>query len=403
MNDTRFDQLFQLTSVISLIFQIAATTLIALLSLVVLRAVRRRLMAYWAVGWGLYALALVAIALANRSTPFEPELLFCYFFFEYAAILMIFAACRYTATDEAPRSWIWYLFVPAAILAVALIGPVNAFYWRFGIHTAVVGLLWAACLVGVWPALRRPDAGPGVRIVAVGLVLLSIDYLHHLPLALYNAAHHLQPSAYYYTEISLVDGMLEFVLGIGTLIVIVDKVRAELQLANFRLKLAHDRTEDALHTDPLTSVFSRYSFDATYGETGDPIAETGCAVVVDLDGLKNVNDKYGHAAGDAAIRAVADGLRLLVRHEDRVYRWGGDEFVIIMLGATADLVRRRLAGINETVNRALDPAHSNVGALVVSWGASEFNAGRTMKAAIAAADEAMYASKAARKGSLGGA
>ena len=397
MSDARFTQLFDLTSIVSLVFQIAATALIAILSYVVSRGVRRRLMLYWAAGWSCYTAALVAIMFASRVGAAGPLMTFAYFFFEYAAVLLIFAACRYTATDAPPPRWLWRLLVPAALLAGSLAAGPGTFFWKFAVHTAVIGIAWAICLAGLWPALRRPDAGPGLRIVAAGLVLLMIDYLQHLPVGLYLAAHGATQSPYYYTIISLVDGMLEFVLGFGTVIVIVDKVRAELEAVNANLQRARDRTEEALHTDPLTGAFSRYSFAETFENGVDRRAGRGCIVVVDLDGLKPVNDTHGHAAGDAAIRAVASGLRSLIRHEDRVYRWGGDEFVVVLADMPIDLATRRLAGLDDAINQSAEGASANVGRLSVSWGIAQFDRDVPIKDAIAQADAAMYEAKAKRR------
>ena len=397
MNDARFKELFDLTSIVSLVFQIAATALIAILSYVVSRAVRRHLMLYWAAGWACYTFALVAILFASRVGAAGPALIFSYFFLEYAAVLLIFAGCRYTATDAPPPRWVWWLLAPALVLAAALAFTPGTFFWKFAAHTAVIGVAWAACLAGLWPALRRRDSGPGVRIVAAGLVLLSLDYLHHLPTGLYLAAHGVTQSPYYYTIISLVDGMLEFVLGFGTVIVIVDKVRAQLEAANVHLHQARERTEEALHTDPLTEVFSRYSFSATFEGVKERRARHGCIVVVDLDGLKAVNDTHGHTAGDAAIRAVADGLRSLVRHEDRVYRWGGDEFVVVLADMQLDLAQRRMGSLDAALNRSLDKAYAHIGPLTVSWGSAEFGRGVGIKEAIALADDAMYESKGRRR------
>lgn len=230
-------------------------------------------------------------------------------------------------------------------------------------------------------------------------MLLSIDYLHHLPTSIYLTANHVTQSPYYYTVISLIDGMLEFVLGFGTVIVIVDKVRAELEAANVNLQRSRERTEEALNIDPLTEASSRYSFAATYEDERDRRAGHGCIVVVDLDGLKGVNDTLGHAAGDAAIRAVAAGLRSMIRHEDRVYRWGGDEFVVVLADMALDLARRRMTGLNDAINRNIDSADPNAKTkpLSVSWGVAEFGRDVSIKEAIALADSAMYEAKSTRK------
>lgn len=403
MSDPRFDELFQLTSVISLLFQILATALIAILSYAVSRAGRRRGMLYWSGGWACYMLSLTSVMFVSRAPAISQALLFGYYFFEYAAVGFIFAGCRYIATGRSISSGLRWSLVPAAALALALALAPVAFFWAFAWHTTLIGLGWVACLIALWPAMRGAASGAGVRIVAVGLVLLAIDYLHHLPTVWYITDHHLTLSAYYYTWDSLIDGMLEFVLGFGTVVVIVDIERAELEVANGRLKLAHDEKEQALHKDPLTDVLTRYSFESAFSGGSDRRAShTGCAVVADLDGLKDVNDRFGHLAGDAAIRAVAAGLRSLIRDGDRIYRWGGDEFVVVLSEMPLDTARRRMESVDAAVNRSLEPAFANAGPLHVSWGVFPYDATTPIVDAIANADRAMYDVKGRRKAVGGG-
>ncbi|HLJ83487.1 MAG TPA: GGDEF domain-containing protein [Candidatus Eremiobacteraceae bacterium] len=390
--DTRFRDLFQLTSVISLVFQISVTALIALVSFIVSRAVRRGLFPYWASGWACYTCSLVAILLANRVTAIAPVFYFAYFFFEYAAIVFIFAACRHTAGTDLPSGRVWSTLVPAAIVAIVLVGFPTVFLWRYTFHNGILGFGWAACLVALLPALRERASGPGVRLTAAGLALLSLDYLQHCASNWYLHAQHVALSPYYYTVTSLIDGMFELMLGFGSVVVIVDRVRAELAAANEGLRVAHDRTASALNRDALTGALSRYSFEHEHREA-EKSDRRGTIVVVDLDGLKQINDSLGHATGDAAIRAVARGLADLVRGEDKVYRLGGDEFVVVMPGMPLELARSRMQRLDDAINARMEPGSSW---LTVSHGLSEFT-GDDTESALTAADAAMYAEKSGRK------
>jgi diguanylate cyclase (GGDEF)-like protein len=120
-------------------------------------------------------------------------------------------------------------------------------------------------------------------------------------------------------------------------------------------------------------------------------------LMLDLDGFKGVNDRYGHAAGDAALREVAARLRSSVRERDLVARTGGDEFVVVLadLGtdedAAHDAARRVEAAFDAPLE--LDDAQVQLRAAV---GVACFPAdGRELEALLAAADRAMYARKAA--------
>jgi diguanylate cyclase (GGDEF)-like protein len=87
--------------------------------------------------------------------------------------------------------------------------------------------------------------------------------------------------------------------------------------------------------DALTGVFDRGSFDRDAGKMiaeaqshGRPVS----LLVVDIDHFKRINDRYGHAAGDEALRLIAEELGRGVREGDRVYRYGGEEFIVVCDG-----------------------------------------------------------------------
>jgi diguanylate cyclase (GGDEF)-like protein len=83
-------------------------------------------------------------------------------------------------------------------------------------------------------------------------------------------------------------------------------------------------------TDPLTGLANRREFERLLGMRQ---LDRFAVLAIDVDGLKAINDAYGHDAGDAALRAVAMALRLGVREQDTVARTGGDEFAVLMAGA----------------------------------------------------------------------
>jgi diguanylate cyclase (GGDEF)-like protein len=388
--DSSFTDLLRLTGVVALTFQIVATALIALLSYVIARSVQRRLMLTWSVGWLLYCIALTAILAANLVEPLRVPLYFAYFFCEYAAVLSIFRACYYLGRRRVPHVR-WWLAL-GVVLALLLAGSFRAFSIPFVLHGAVMGIGWVACLLALWPAIRRPAAGAGIQIVAVGLALLAADYLQHLPTALILLVKGPTFVPYYYTITTLIDGVLDLVLGFGSVVVIVDVVRAELEVANLRLMTAHQRTEEALHKDPLTGTLNRYSFLGAFGGNQRSTI-SGVVVVVDVDDLKRINDSFGHAAGDEAIRAVARALVSLVRADDPVYRWGGDEFVVVMINATRELAERRMEQLPVALDRESRNVSRRIGSVTASVGVATFDPGIAISSAIEQADAAMYESK----------
>ena len=93
--------------------------------------------------------------------------------------------------------------------------------------------------------------------------------------------------------------------------------------------------EEAL-TDPLTGIHNRRAFDLDLEREVSRARRHGrplTLAVIDVDGLKEINDRAGHGAGDEALRAVADALGTTARQEDGAYRIGGDEFALILVDA----------------------------------------------------------------------
>jgi diguanylate cyclase (GGDEF)-like protein len=117
-------------------------------------------------------------------------------------------------------------------------------------------------------------------------------------------------------------------------------------------------------------------------------------VLFDLDDFKGVNDRYGHAAGDALLRGAARLARAQVRASDVLARWGGEEFVVLLPACDRACAARRA----ETLRAALG-AHdfSGIGRVTASFGVAEAAAGESVDALIQRADRALYRAKHAGK------
>ena len=110
--------------------------------------------------------------------------------------------------------------------------------------------------------------------------------------------------------------------------------------------------EKLAREDGLTGILNRRSFDLELQRALDfhlRYGEDVALVLFDLDGFKGINDRYGHAGGDAALRHVAKTLAHSIRGSDSVARIGGDEFALILWRAGADTGRHK----TELLRRAL--------------------------------------------------
>lgn len=159
-------------------------------------------------------------------------------------------------------------------------------------------------------------------------------------------------------------------------------------------KRREEELRRAADTDALTGLPNRAAFRRA-AEGAMRRGEAGTLALLDLDHFKHINDRHGHAAGDAALRAVADLLRDAVRGEDMVARYGGEEFAILFRRlsiADASHAADRLA---ERLARApIDIGHARL-LLTTSIGLSSLTQDIALDAALARADESLYAAKRA--------
>ena len=149
-------------------------------------------------------------------------------------------------------------------------------------------------------------------------------------------------------------------------------------------------------TDPLTGLAARDQLTAELVRLlGRRDGRTVELVVLDLDGFKAVNDEHGHVVGDEVLMAVAARLRSLVRQEDLVCRWGGDEFVVLLDDPGEDggqAVCSRIAAL------LTSPVPTRAGPLVISTSCGSVRArpDETPAELFDRADRRMYRQKRAR-------
>jgi len=169
-----------------------------------------------------------------------------------------------------------------------------------------------------------------------------------------------------------------------------DALGKSMLIAMRAMQQHRDRLTTEAMTDPLTGLPNRRAMNEAVERriaAGEPFA----LLVMDIDRFKAINDTYGHAVGDEVLRFLAETAKAALRPSDRCYRFGGEEFVVLLPeldAATAYPAAERLRGALE---RTPSPAGRPV---TVSIGLAEFPAdGVTPEQVFEAADEAMYRAK----------
>jgi diguanylate cyclase (GGDEF)-like protein len=175
--------------------------------------------------------------------------------------------------------------------------------------------------------------------------------------------------------------------------------RLEAELAATRDRLAE--LERCADIDPLTELLNRRGFDRELRRALAYLARyraTAALIYLDLDRFKPINDRHGHAVGDAVLQAVAVTLAGGVRGSDLVARLGGDEFVVLLWNLDRSQARTKADALEGAVaGTRVEHAGSQL-SVGASAGVALLEAADDVAAAVARADAAMYARKAERAG-----
>lgn len=169
--------------------------------------------------------------------------------------------------------------------------------------------------------------------------------------------------------------------------------------AQLALTQEYARLEAVARKDPLTDVLNRHAFYSLLEKKKSTasLVTSGCVALVDLNDLKRINDTFGHATGDYALRQVASAIRSLLRPDDLLFRWGGDEFLVIVFGLDEEVVRHRFAMLDTILGESLSTPSSDPIPITVSFGLARFGSVASLHTAIDHADKQMYAYKQSRK------
>ena len=174
-----------------------------------------------------------------------------------------------------------------------------------------------------------------------------------------------------------------------------DALRAELEQVQRRLaevELLADR-------DALTPVLNRRAFARELVRTlafCERYGAQASLVFIDMDGFKPVNDRFGHAAGDAALHAVAVTLAEHVRESDVVGRLGGDEFGVILAQAGREAAEAKALDLQRRVEEEPVVFDGRAFPVKLSYGVRTFEPGMEAAQMLAEADAAMFLRKAGR-------
>jgi diguanylate cyclase len=157
-----------------------------------------------------------------------------------------------------------------------------------------------------------------------------------------------------------------------------------------------------LHMDPLTKVYNRKALEKDLKE----LLEEGknkdlnlVIAVIDVDNFKQINDTYGHLVGDFVLIKLTQIIKSLIRKQDKIYRYGGDEFIIVFNDANLLQAQKIIEKIINKISKTALKYKDNIIKVTISVGLAAHQKGDTIDTLIKKADEALYHVKKGSKNS----
>jgi len=389
-------------SVLGLWVQCSCAILIAALFLLLGRGAVPGFHRLWTAGWWCLAIALASLGLGFAANA--PLLLWNYQFFELLFVLTLWKGSR----DLADKGFVGSRKAAAAVGAMALWSALWTFYvsslpdrpdrYRLSVmflgHALWMGIGYGAAALSAVSAARR-NKGLGSWILAAALAFLSLLFLSYSPLT-YRTLQQGGIGTEFMDYSTFLHVLLQFAAAFAMLLCRTEHDQRRLSAFNLGLASAHRELvntyallRDEAERDPLTDAYNRMAFRHFESE-GVSRFQRGCVVLIDMDSLKAINDRHGHDAGDRAIRLLADAIRGLFRSEDPLFRWGGDEFLILLPNANLAETKLRLSRLNDLLEHSWDGPSP---APQASWGAQRFDSPGDFARALKKADSAMYEAK----------
>ena len=382
---------------VGLAIQCVGVLLITLLSIFMRSSIKSNALNYWTASWASLSLSLISLFVGFQLDSQQSLLYSGYFFGEYVFGLLFIAGCRAQTTGPTLSRKQYYFLIPALIVSLALPYASRDFNDVFMIHAPIMAVLFMISFFALRRGPRSEATGTGIRVMSTALLLLGISFLVYVPAfgvrkGLWGFT--VPESFLHYT--SVFDLLFEILLGFGTVMILMESVRSEVEMANQKLTQARDQLELLVQMDPLTEALNRHAFHSLLRrpEAGHTDAVTsGSVAVLDIDNLKPINDTLGHTTGDKAIRAVARAMRSLVRADDMLFRWGGDEFLVLMFKLPQPEASRRIEKLNKILAENSERWIGLPVNVTVSFGVVGFTSLADLGQAIEQADKAMYAQR----------
>ena len=347
---------------------------------------RRTYIVCWVLAWTVTAMSLFLAAYEFDSVRVgDAAYGISQFLAIVGALVFVLGADAYRARLRLRREYalillpllIWFALAPIPLGTAAAFGPG---------HLLVAGAFAAAGIAHL--SLLRQARLLGAAVVGVAFLLIAVVNVG----LVFVVASEMNEALSRTVFATLA---LDLVAALGMQLMTFEDMTYELRVTNRRLESAQGELRHMVTTDPLTGCRNRRFFDDVIGREIQrhrryriPLS----LVFVDVDRFKAINDTLGHEAGDRVLQRVAAFLTRNVREADYVFRWGGDEFLILMSCREDEAVRK--ATDLQAAFAESDDARGLPSGVGLSIGCAEVTADVTdITPIVKIADERMYRNK----------
>ena len=272
--------------------------------------------------------------------------------------------------------WLAYIEVNAhAVLAVVLLGWQSGFYYYL---MAIAPLLFL-----------NPSLTVFSKVLSLVFPVFLMIWLHRLMLA--------GMPAYIFEENIL--NMLYSINAVSTMIILAYLsfvYSRAASLSEGHLRTASLELEIMAATDPLTNLLNRRAMHNELKSEVDRYVVSGIPFVLalgDIDDFKSINDERGHLNGDTVLKKVAGLLTMNFRKGDLISRWGGEEFLILLVGANLDEAEAATEKVRQIIEATKIKLGDQMSSVTITFGLCEYELGMTVDECLHRADLALYQGK----------
>jgi diguanylate cyclase (GGDEF)-like protein len=378
--------------VLALLVQAAGTVLLFVVFLLLYRKFRRPAFLDWIASWGFF-LASIGLqwVILNSGGP-DVARRIPLFGLNLALLAHVFFLLRGVSRFRRERGG----SRPVEILwAIPILGAAWLLSGTGAPGTLISFVRAAGYLATAVAFARTPGSAGGRVLLSCSFLLWAVERAAVGWAELHFGAGAAMPPAYAYGQ--FLEMFLEMTVGVGIIILLFEASQDELKREMARLVESDTQVKEMGIRDRLTGLYNRHYFNDVIRRELARSRRHGAAIsvlLIDVDRFKEINDVRGHQVGDEVLQFVANFLTACVRESDLVFRWGGDEFLVLLTQADEASAAQKAEELSRNLPHIPGAEHLQP-TLSVGWATHRPKA--EFPRTLAEADARMYERKLSRK------